>query len=772
MGFLLGCFFAYAAKPHLPGTVKFLTMAVNGNPNSESITLVSGSKPPTIFTQGLSVGITVPNQSPYRGRIATIQFDWRDQLGQPAPVVGFGIGSLVPSVGGEIFNFVKHSASSYSVDVEFKIRDGYWTITVRKDAAFLSTEPSIKGPAEDTNATMQIAPEKPIVKIGVPATRPITARPVPITFDWVYADGEKAPVSGFDLTDVSSDYGTLGNFAQVTGDSSRYTADLTVPQTPTRTKIKITVSADAAQVANSSPAVLGPEEETRKTFEIAGDPALATITGADSVCVWEKNILENDVLNDVIAHLGSDAGGAFIGILESAVIGDYVYQVVQLRKLTQTVDDDGNLVTPANPANSLNTLQAGAALVRVDTTNCAFEVLKTYSDVTLAARALAVDGTDLYFMEGSHYMYADGVEFYDPDWGEKVGSVYKIEHPASTLQNLGVNRRSASTGDNPDTETTDYFYGIHGGTATPMVIDAETLNLITGYGNFDGIEQPIGDSPVQDIDNWSWVQYDDQINQRLSEVVTNGKTPFEVLKDIAILTNAVLGFKNDTFFLRPREHQTAVSGTSGITATQRTITAKDLNWGTFPTEGYLFIDGELIQHTGANTSGQFLNVVRGAEGTTAAAHTGAVDITFVDHLLTLDADTLEMPIKSILAENDNRQFYNIVRCTYSGDQEAPPAEDATSIAENGPRTLDINVPLDTHQDVWATWLAEQYLERFKDVHQILNVTLKPSFFINELDVVYLRIPDRLHLNGTLCQVLNIRHNFRHPPTTAVKLVTL
>ena len=747
-------------------------MAINGTPNSDSFTIVSNLKPPSIFTQGLSVNITIPTQSPYRGRIASIRFDWIDQLGQPAPVVGFGIGSLVPSVGGELFNFTQHSVSSYSVDVEFKIRDGYWTLTVRKDAAFHSVEPSITGPAEDTNATIQIAPEKPIVKIDVPATRPILQRPVPVNFSWVYNDGEKAPVSGFDLTDVSSDYGTLGNFQQVPGDASKYTADLTIPQTPTQTKVTITVSANSAQVANASPAVLGPETDTARTFEIAADTALATITGADSVCVWEKHILENDVLNDSIAHLGSDAGGAFIGVFESAVIGDSVYCVVGIQKLTQTVDDDGNLVTPANPANSLNTLQAGAALVRVDTTNCAFAVLKTYSDVTLAARSLAVDGTDLYFMEGSHYMYADGVEFSDPDWGQKVGYVYKIEHPSSTIQNLGLNRRSASTRDNPDTETTDYFYGIHGGTATPMVIDAGTLNLITGYGNFDGIEQPLGEQPVKRIGNWHWVHYDDQLNQRLSEVATHGKTPFAVLKDIAILTNAVLGFKNDTFFLRPRAQQTAVSGTSGITATQRTITATGLNWGTFPTEGYLFIDGELIQHTGANNSGQFLDVVRGAGGTTAAAYTGTVDITFVDHLLTLDADTLEMPIKSVLAENDNRQFYNIVQVGYGDDEAAPPAEDATSIAENGPRTLDLNVPLDTHQDVWATWLAAQYLERFKDVQQILNVTLKPTFYMEVLDTVYLKIPERMHLNGSVCQVLSIQHNFRQPPTTAVKLVTL
>ena len=742
-------------------------MALRGNPNTSSLTIVSSNKQ---ATQELFVNITLPTESPYRGRIATIRFDWVDQLGQVAPVIGFGIGSLIAQLGGELFNFTQHSPSSYSVDVRFTIREGHWTIAVRSFVASHSVEPSIKGPSADTSATMQIAPEKPIVKIGVPVSRPITARPVPLTFDFVYTDSTPAPVSGFDLTDISTDYGTLGSFAQVPGDASKYTANLTIPQTPTRTKVTITVSADSAQIANSSPAVLGPEEDTERTFEIAADTALATITGADSVCVYEKDIIANDVLNDVVAHLGSDAGGAFTGVLESAVIGDYVYQVVQVRKLTQTVDDDGDLITPANPANLLNSLQAGAALIRCDTATCEFEVLKAYTDMTLAARSLTVDGSTLYFIEGSHYMYENDLIFSDRDWREKVGNVYKIEHPSGRIQDIGRNRRSATTEDNPDTETTDYFYGVHGATTAPMAMVNDALHSITGFGNFDEIGQTRGEFPVNRIGNWNWMQYDDHINQRLEEVVTNGRTGFEVLKDVAIITNSVLGFKNDTFFMRPREPQKAVNGSSGITATQDNITAAGLNWGEFPSEGWLYVAGELIKHTGADTNGTFKNLVRGDEGTTPTAHTGSFDIHFVDHVLSLNQDTLQMPILSIVAQNDNRQFYNTIICKY-GDEEVR-VEDSSSIAENGPRTLDISVPLDEHQEQWAIWLAESYLARFKDVRQILNLTLKPSFYINELDVVYLKIPDRVHLNGTLCQVLEIRHSFRKPPTTAVKLVTL
>ena len=749
-------------------------MSLRGFPNSTSTTLVSGSTP-TVFTD---LGVVIlPPESPFTGRIATVQMDWQSPAvgGNAAGVTDFGIGDLIGSNGGTLFNFRQISASSYSVQVRLDPGTMKFTITVIADAATLASDANVQGPVADVSASFTVetpAIVKPIVKIGVPVARPVTERPVPLTFDWFYPDGTPVNVQNFDDTDISTDVGTVGNFQQVTGDASKYTAELTIDPSETSTTVTITVAADSAQVANSNPAVLGPEEDTAKTFEIAAPTAVATVTGADAVCVLEKDIISNDYLNDVIAHLGSDAGGAFTGVLECESIGDYLYLVVQIRKFTQTVDEAGDLVTPTNPENFISDLQAGAALVRVNTGNCQFELLRAYSDVTLAARSLMVDGTTLYFLEGSHYMYEDGLVFSDQQWREKIGYLHKIEHPSSIIEAVGLNWRSATTTDNPNTEETDYFYGVHGATTAPIAIVDDALHSITGFGNFDDIGQPRGEHPVNRPGNWNWIQYHDQINQRLSEVLTNRRTGFDILKDIAIVTNSILGFDNDTFFIRPREPQKTINGGgSGITATQQEITADDLNWGEFPSNGWLYIDGELIEHSGADDNGQFANLVRGAEGTTAAAHTGNFEIQFVNHILSLTADTLEMPIKSVNATNDNRQLYNRVRLRYGEDEEVL-VEDATSIAENGARLLDVTVPLDSHQREWAEWLAENYLARFKDVHQILNLTLKPTFYMSVGDVVYLKIPERLHLNGTRCQVLEIKHSFRKPPTTAVKLVTL
>ena len=750
-------------------------MALRGIRNSNSVTLVSGSTPPASAGNDLGVVITVP-ESPYRGEIATIQFDFQSPAigGNAAGVTGFGIGGLMGSAGGTLFNFQTISASSYSVQVRLNPGTEEFTITVRANSATLASDANVRGPAEDVSASFTIeAPAivKPIVKIGVPAERPITQRPVPLTFDWVYPDGTAVPVEDFVQMDIQTDVGTIGNFAQVPGDASKYTADLTIPPAETATTVTITIPAGSAQVENSNPAVLGPETAVSRTFEIAAPTAVAQVTGADTVCVLEKDIVSNDYLNDAIPFLGDNAGGAFTGVLEAVSIGAYFYLVVQVRKFTQTVDDDGDLVTPANSENFLSNDQAGAALVRVNLNTCQFELLKSYSDFTLAARSLTVHGTDLYFIEGSHYMYADNVIFSDQQWREKCGYVRKISHPSSIIEEIGLNWRSATTTDNPDTEETDYFYGVHGATTAPIAIVDDALHSITGYGNFDDIGQPRGEHPVARIGNWNWIQYHDQINQRLSEVLTNGRTGFDMLKDIAILNNAILGFENDTFFMRPREPQKAKNGSSGITATQTNITATDLNWGEFPSEGYLFIDGELIKHSGADADGQFANLVRGAEGTTAAAHTGKFEITFVDHILSLNANTLEMPLKSVVIQNDNRQLYNRVRIRYA-DGESVLVEDADSIAQNGARLLEVDVPLDAHQKVWAEWLAGKYLERFKNVQQILNLTLKPTFYMNVADTVAIQIPERLHLHNKYCQILEIKHSFRTPPATAVKLVTL
>ena len=151
-------------------------MSLRGIRNSQSITLVSGSTPTAVAGQDLGVVITVP-ESPFEGRIATIQFDFQSPAigGNAAGVTDFGIGDLIGTQGGRLFGFRRISDSSYSVQVQIDSGTTEYTITVRKNAAALVTDANVRGPAEAVSAsfTIKMIP-KPIVKIGVPAERPIT----------------------------------------------------------------------------------------------------------------------------------------------------------------------------------------------------------------------------------------------------------------------------------------------------------------------------------------------------------------------------------------------------------------------------------------------------------------------------------------------------------------------------------------------------------------------------------------------------------------------
>ena len=122
-------------------------MSLRGQPNSQSLTLVSGSTPTAAPGQDLGVVITVP-MSPFTGRIATIQFDFQSPAigGNAAGVFNFDSVDIFGTDGGTLFGFRRISASSYSVQVEFEHGTTEYTIFVRRDAALLSADPNVAVP--------------------------------------------------------------------------------------------------------------------------------------------------------------------------------------------------------------------------------------------------------------------------------------------------------------------------------------------------------------------------------------------------------------------------------------------------------------------------------------------------------------------------------------------------------------------------------------------------------------------------------------------------
>ena len=553
-----------------------------------------------------------------------------------------------------------------------------------------------------------------------------------------------------------------------------------------------------------------PEDSTNRiaSFQIDNRFTNLGITGADKVCTIDKNISTNDWLNEVMYSLPltdggilypNGVGGVFSGILESIIMDNYIYGVVQIRKIRQVVDDNVDLIT--DNIFEDNAQQAGAVLFRVNMNNCTFEVLRSYFDVSTAARSLVADVEKVKWIEGSHYMYHDDSQFrksrafsadIDPthptgepddfdsrelsvEWKKEVGKLYSITNTSSTINFEGLNWRSATTEDNPNQDETDYYYGRHGGTASPMLVVDGILNMVTGYGNFDDVQE-VGEFPLDRIGNWIWIQVHNQLNQRIPLLLTNERTGYDVLRDISILTQSIIGFDKDVFFMTPRESRLAYLQTT-LPDNGTSFQIQDYNRSSeIPDNGTLMINGEIIEYDMIDRMDNTLSMInRGLENTEVETHTVDLangvnpEVYFIDHILTLNQRTLAVPINEISINHDFKQLHNRVMIHYGGDEPVL-KEDKDSINANGDYLLELTIPTDSHSRTWAVIIAESLLKRFKDPKQIIDVKLKTTLYMKTAQTVFIKIPNRVHLSNA-CQVLEINQDFKSLQTN-VKLVSI
>lgn len=750
-------------------------MAAQGNKNSGTVTLVTGGLTPvSLLTDDLNLFITVPEDNPYRSRTGTIGFGWVDADGLAVEVDGFGLGDIGFVGEGLLENFRKTDTGYYEVTFNFlNNRIGLFIVTVQGNVAQLESDSTVTGPPNGVMGSIYYD------TTGIPATVRITpssdrnSTQIGLLFEWVTINNVPISVTDFELDDIETTLGTISDLESL-GSASIYTANLNVA-VDTNQDVTITVPLGVVIAEGLIPA---PFEDVSETFSVDNRVLGLDITGADSVCIIDRDINANEFLNDALSYyIGMNAGGAFNGVLESVDIGDFHYSVVQIEKHLQTVDGDGNLT--GEPFID-NNLQAGAVLLRTDLSDCSHTIIKAYKDITTAATYLTVIGNDLYFIEGSHYMYHDDVNFHSASvknqlsnvWKSGVGRVYKLESSMNEPELLGVNWRSATTEDNPDDETTDYFYGIHGAASSPMFFIGDILNIITGYGDFENIRRyDLPDEPENKVDNWQWIQRDVNLNRRIPELLTNDRTGFQVLRDIAIATNSILGFELDQFFIKPRYYRSAkVAATlpSGELAPHSDIVARFPNWITYPTSGNMLIGDELISYTGISGESR-TGIKRAISGTVQSQHDPDDEIIFVDHIISINQNSVTVPINELDLYNDYRQLYNQISLSY-GDDKKVFVEDQDSITNHGEKLFEMSAPIDSHQKVWAEWIANAFLERFKEVRQILDLTLKPSPYIEIGDIIYLIVPRRLHLQRA-CQVIEVNHMLQNK-VTEVKLVTV
>ena len=370
-----------------------------------------------------------------------------------------------------------------------------------------------------------------------------------------------------------------------------------------------------------------------------------------------------------------------------------------------------------------------------------------------------------------------------PHWKSIIGHLYKLNPITNAITDLGFNWISSEIDENPNSnkprpwyevatlgeeeQPIDRFYGIHGGTASPIISDGEKIHLITGYGKLDNLYDP--ENEVSRIDNWQWIQYHNKLNQVITKVETNGKTVLRYIEEISTITNSIIYFDGDTFVIRPRnnirgELDTNVSAIE-TTEIELTNTTRD----SLPTSGLMLIDDELIKY--ASTSGETISTLtRGDEGTSAAAHNQGAQANYVDHILDLNADVIHQPISTINIQNETKQLYNRVKINYGGGKEYE-IDDPTSISIYGDRQLSISVSLDETQLIWVKHLAQELLSQFKNLRQIITMRLAPTIYMKLGDSVLLKCSERDKLNR-LTQLVDVQQSFKRESSGGMSMETI
>lgn len=442
-----------------------------------------------------------------------------------------------------------------------------------------------------------------------------------------------------------------------------------------------------------------------------------------------------------------------------------------------------------------------AILFELNLNTCNPKIIKSYtsSGLLTTGRSLVIDyevasNKKLYWFEGSHYLYQ--VTGLDQSIRHKTGHVFSVSIPFQSADDIvdhGLNWRS---GDVNDIKQNEAYYGKHEGTASPMVVEDSTLYLSSGFSILRTVDPETTDTNTSDVtrtDNWLWLQYKKQLNQRVPILLTNNKKGFNVIKELASLTNCFIGFDKGTFFYKTRKLHIGTFRSS-LNASPSSLELEYTNDNPnreFPESGYLLLykenttdlgpgitDLEVVSYNAAkNTEGedQFTLIKRGLSGTKVIYHNVPVEtprkIIYLNHILTLNQSTLQKPINEFNIRSDSTQLYNQIRITYGENQDLEYyIEDLDSVEENGGNEFEIQLPLDRHQRRWVEHLANDYLQRYKNMQYLIELHLKPTFYMSLGDVVYLDQKERSYLQRA-CQVYRIRQN-PEEQTTSITLRTL
>ena len=306
----------------------------------------------------------------------------------------------------------------------------------------------------------------PKVEIQLPAANPYVGRTAPIRFLW------NIPVVDFGEADVSFTPNTVTmSKPERTTNPNLWEAELTLPSVSSATMVTATVAMNSV---TSQEGVLGPVTATSNsfTYDTPGVATRANPAGTTMVCDTEWAIADQPYLSSIGVN-----GGAVYGITDLTKIGNNLFGVAQVRRRRE-----GRMNELAD------SLEAGAALFRVNLQTNACTILRAYPSVLEAARSLVEHQSNLYWFEGNGYLYNVGFGC-NPINNPRVGTLGFYNITGNCVSSLGKLWRIALG--RQQGETFEKDYGICGGMFSPMISTGTKLLALPGAGNTDFINYSV-----------------------------------------------------------------------------------------------------------------------------------------------------------------------------------------------------------------------------------------------------------------------------------------
>ena len=452
---------------------------------------------------------------------ADVGLTWYDANGLMGSIE---MGSFTGGNGDRSFRFRLELPDTSSGEVDITIAAN--TARASADVAAMVADVIRTGPPRAVTATLIYdtttgAAGPPTVNIVDPAPLPWRIQQLPLTLQWTQE------VSGFVLGDITASVGTLSDFVEVAGDE--YTVLLTLPANMMG-DVTLTIAADAAQGTTEA----GPETDYSETFAYDTRGPDKNIPGTVTLCEETYTFANNPHFT-----------GAFCNVLEMLVHNGYVYWIVQF------IRDRGS-----TPTNFLAWDTRGAsALFRVAVGGGSCERLAVFDDVLAGARSLCVFDGMVHYFRGSHYLY----QFEDAirpdsnaDWRQQVGEIWKLEN-GTTPKLVGKTGRTGQEQlSRPGEDDYNPFYGIRGGTVSPLVPSNDELYYLTGWGDTRELgANLIANKDADDIRNWTLAKLSETLETRIPVLETNDHPGWENVKQLSQLTRSRVGFRGEQFRWEP-----------------------------------------------------------------------------------------------------------------------------------------------------------------------------------------------------------------------------